>query len=172
MADLIGTTSGTSFTQLATFGKRHHSLPYSILCDSPRKLHPNDIFSQYSHVGVPKLELLLSWNFGRSYFPQIKFIWSMWGHYFIVLKNIFLMVYLTLIIDYLTFALTGFVIGNQIENLILTFFFISELMHKRSSWTMRRHFKHLHFKTFPMVCWGSNLMFFCLSNQGSKHSGL
>jgi len=89
VANLIGTTSSIIFTRLATFGKMHHSLPYNILCDFPCKLHPNDISSQYSHVGVPKLGLLLSWNFGHSYIPQIKFIWSMWRHYIITFKCIF-----------------------------------------------------------------------------------
>ncbi len=32
--------------------------PYSILCNAPRGLHPNDSFSRDSQVGVPKL----SWN--------------------------------------------------------------------------------------------------------------
>ncbi len=67
VADLVETTSNTSFTWPATFGRRHHSPPYSILCASPRGLHPNVIFSQDSQVGVPKLGLLLSQNFGRSY---------------------------------------------------------------------------------------------------------
>ncbi len=31
------------------------TFPYSILCNIPRGLHPNDSFSQDSQVGVPKL---------------------------------------------------------------------------------------------------------------------
>jgi hypothetical protein len=34
-------------------GGSHH--PYSILCSSRRRWHPNDYFSQDSQVGVPKL---------------------------------------------------------------------------------------------------------------------
>jgi hypothetical protein len=33
----------------------HHLPPYSILCDSPSHLHPNDTFSRDSQSGVPKL---------------------------------------------------------------------------------------------------------------------
>jgi len=37
-------------------------------------LHPNVIFPQDSQMGVPKLGLLLSQNFGHSYLSQIKSI--------------------------------------------------------------------------------------------------
>jgi hypothetical protein len=33
----------------------HHLPPYSILCNSPPRLHPNGSFSRDSQVGVPKL---------------------------------------------------------------------------------------------------------------------
>jgi hypothetical protein len=36
-------------------GGSHHLPPYSILCSSPRELHPNGTFSQDSQGGVPKL---------------------------------------------------------------------------------------------------------------------
>jgi len=36
-------------------GGSHHLPPYSILCSSPPKLHPNGLFSQDSQVGVSKL---------------------------------------------------------------------------------------------------------------------
>jgi len=36
-------------------GGSHHLPPYSILCSSPRDLHPNDSFSRDSQSGVPKL---------------------------------------------------------------------------------------------------------------------
>jgi len=45
VTDLIGTTLNTRFTQPTAFGKRHHSLPYNILCVSLWGLHTNDIFS-------------------------------------------------------------------------------------------------------------------------------
>ncbi len=36
-------------------GGSHHLPSYSIFCSSPRRLHPNDTFSQDSQSGVPKL---------------------------------------------------------------------------------------------------------------------
>ncbi len=36
-------------------GGSHHLPPYNILCSSPQRLHPNDIFSWDSQGGVPKL---------------------------------------------------------------------------------------------------------------------
>ncbi len=36
-------------------GGSHHLPPYSILCSSTRRLHPNGSFSRDSQVGVPKL---------------------------------------------------------------------------------------------------------------------
>ncbi len=92
--DLVGTTSNTIFTRLATFGRRHHSPPYSIFCAFPWGLHPNVIFPWDSQVGVPKLGLLLFSNFGYSYIFQIKFVLRMWGQYLIALKRIFSKVYI------------------------------------------------------------------------------
>jgi hypothetical protein len=100
-ADLIGTTSNTSFTQHTTFEKRHHSPPYSIFYASLHGPHPNVVFSQYSQVGVPKLGLLLSRNFGHSFLSQIKSISRMQGKYVITLINIFPMVYSTLQSDFI-----------------------------------------------------------------------
>jgi len=37
---------------------------------------------------------------------------------------------------------------------------------------MQGHFRNLHFKTFPMVSLGSNLVIVYLFNQGFKHLGL
>jgi hypothetical protein len=48
VVDLIGITLSTSFTWLTTFVRKHHSFSYSIFFDSPQRLHPNGIFSQYS----------------------------------------------------------------------------------------------------------------------------
>ncbi len=45
-------------------GGNHHLPPYSILCSSTRRLHPNGSFSRDSQGGVPKLswfELLRFW---------------------------------------------------------------------------------------------------------------
>jgi hypothetical protein len=43
----------------------HHLPPYSILCDSPWRLHPNGYFSRDSRMGVPKsrqMGLLALWS--------------------------------------------------------------------------------------------------------------
>jgi hypothetical protein len=97
VANLIGTTLSRNFTWPATFGRRHHSPPYNIFCASPQGLHPNVIFPQDSQVGIPKLGLLLSQNFGRSYLSQFKSILRVRGHYLIALENIFPTMYSTFI---------------------------------------------------------------------------
>jgi len=91
--DLVGTTSRTSFTRPTTFGKRHHSPPYSILCTFLFIPHPNVTFSQDSQVKVPKLGLLMSQTFGCLYLSQIKFISKIQEQYLVALENIFPMVY-------------------------------------------------------------------------------
>jgi len=91
--DLVTTTSSTSFTRPVTFGRMHHSPPYSILCAFLQGLHPNVIFPQDSQVGVPKLGLLLSQNFGRSYICQIKYVLKVQWQYLIALEFFFSMVY-------------------------------------------------------------------------------
>jgi len=48
---------------------------------------------------------------------------------------------------------------------------LRQLMHLKSKWTMRGHFRHLHFDTFPMVSWGANFMFVCLFNQCFEYLG-
>ncbi len=91
-AYLIGTISSTSFTWLATLGRRQHFLPYSIFCASSWGLHPNVTFPWDFQVGVPKLGLLLSQNFGHSYLFQIKFVLTVQEQYLIAFENIFPMV--------------------------------------------------------------------------------
>ncbi len=88
MADL-GTTSSTNFTQPATFARRHHPFPYSILYVYLRGQLPNVNFPQDSQVGVPKLGLLMSQNFGCWYHFQIKSVLIMWRQHLIALKKIF-----------------------------------------------------------------------------------
>jgi hypothetical protein len=54
----VGTSHGHFYTQDSPrpgFGGSHHLPPYSILCSSPLRLHPNGYFSRDSQVGVPKL---------------------------------------------------------------------------------------------------------------------
>jgi hypothetical protein len=70
--------------------------PYNIFYASPRGLHLNVTFPQDSQVGVPKLGLLLSQNFGHLYHSQIESFLRVRGHYYIALENLFSMVYSTL----------------------------------------------------------------------------
>jgi hypothetical protein len=69
-----------------------NSPPYSILCAFSWGLHPSVTFpldSRDSQVGVPKLGLSLSQNFGHLYLSQIKSILRAQGQYLITLENIF-----------------------------------------------------------------------------------
>jgi hypothetical protein len=55
---VLGRATGNTDTQDSPrpgLGGSHHLPPYSILCNSPRRWHPNGHFSQDSCVGVPKL---------------------------------------------------------------------------------------------------------------------
>jgi hypothetical protein len=54
---VLGRATGNTDTQDSPrpeLGGSHHLPPYSILCSSPWRLHPNGYFSQDSRVGVPK----------------------------------------------------------------------------------------------------------------------
>ncbi len=54
---MLGRATGNTDTQDSPrpgLGGSHHLPPYSILCSSPRRLHPNGYFSRDSRVGVPK----------------------------------------------------------------------------------------------------------------------
>jgi hypothetical protein len=54
---VLGQATGNTNTQDSPrpgLGGSHHLPPYSILCSSPRRLHPNGYFSRDSRVGVPK----------------------------------------------------------------------------------------------------------------------
>ncbi len=54
---MLGRATGNTDTQDSPrprLGGSHHLPPYSILCDSPRRLHPNGYFSRDSRVGVSK----------------------------------------------------------------------------------------------------------------------
>jgi hypothetical protein len=99
--DLIRSTLSTSFTRPTTFGKRHHSPPYSTFYVFLWGLHPNVTFPWDSQVGVPKLGLLLFQNFGCSYFFQIKYFLKMWRQHFIAFKKIFPTMYTTLQLDFI-----------------------------------------------------------------------
>ncbi len=60
--DLVGITLSISFTQSLTFGQKHHSLPYNILCDSLWGYIQMTFF-----LGIPKWESQ-NWDF---YCPEI-----------------------------------------------------------------------------------------------------
>jgi hypothetical protein len=54
---VLGRATGNTDTQDSPrpgLGGSHHLPPYSILCSSPRRLHPNGYFSRDSRVGVSK----------------------------------------------------------------------------------------------------------------------
>jgi hypothetical protein len=54
---VLGRATGNTDTQDSPrprLGGSHHLPPYSMLCSSPRRLHPNGYFSRDSRVGVPK----------------------------------------------------------------------------------------------------------------------
>ncbi len=54
----VGTSHGHFYTQDSPrpgLGGSHHLPPYSILCSSPPRLHPNGSFARDSQVGVSKL---------------------------------------------------------------------------------------------------------------------
>jgi hypothetical protein len=117
--NLVGTTSNTSFTIAVTFGRKHHSFPYSILCDSSQGLHPNGIFFQDSQVGVSKLKLLLFWNFGCLYIFKSNLFGSCDTIFYNLQKDFSNNILHTPIGDHFTPTLKGFVIEGQIENLTL-----------------------------------------------------
>jgi hypothetical protein len=102
-------------------------------------------------MGVPKLGLLLSQNFGLPYFFQIKYFLRIESQNFMALENIFPMMYNTFQLD-------------------LIWFLLSRGLWSEVKFPMWRHFKYLWFKTFLMVLWVSNLVFVFFFNQGSEHS--
>jgi len=75
--DLVRIILSSNFTSFATFGRRDHSPPYSIFCDFPPRIHPNNTFCEDSQMGVSKPILLMFQNFCHLYIPQIKPIWNM-----------------------------------------------------------------------------------------------
>jgi hypothetical protein len=71
------------YTTPVTFRRRHHSPPYSIFYAFMWGLHSNVTFPRDSQIGVSKLRVLISHNFGRSYLLQIFFFLEMKEKYFI-----------------------------------------------------------------------------------------
>ncbi len=81
-------------------------------------------FSPNPQVGVPKLGLLLSQNFGRSYLFQIKFFFkNVKAKSYSLQKNLSKGVYHAPIGAHLTPAFKGLVVKSQIPNLTPAPFF-------------------------------------------------
>jgi hypothetical protein len=111
--------TNSNFIKLATFGRRHHSLPCRTFHDSPWGLHSNNIFSQAFQVGVPKFELLLFWNHNHLYLYQIKHVWKHTkAIYYNLQKYLSNNVWHVLVRPHLTPASKGFVVKNQISTLL------------------------------------------------------
>jgi hypothetical protein len=84
-------------------------------------LHSNDIFSLDSQVRVPKLELSLFQNFGRLYFSSNQaYLDHARAIYYNLQKYLSNNVLHVLIGVDLTSTLEGFVVKNQIFNLVPT----------------------------------------------------
>jgi hypothetical protein len=115
-------------------------------------------------MGVSKLRLLLFWNFWCLYIFKSTLFGTCDTISYSFQKDFSNGILHTPIGDHFTLTLKGFVVKSQIEP--LAFLLII------TQWIIWRHFRHLHFKTFTMVSWGPNLVFFYLFNEGSKHLGL
>jgi hypothetical protein len=87
VTEVVETISNTSFTWLATFGRRHHPLPIVYFVPFHEDYMQMSFFVRIRTFVVP--------NFGHSCLCQIKFFFKR-GQYFIALKKIFPMVYNTL----------------------------------------------------------------------------
>jgi hypothetical protein len=86
--------TGNSNSQDSPLGGSHHLPPYSILCASPRRPHPNGILSWDSQVGVSKflnlgllqlwgpitfsIDLQLIWGLKQSFISCWKIFNDMW----------------------------------------------------------------------------------------------
>jgi len=137
---------------------KHHSLPYNILYDIPWGLHSNEKFYQNFQVGNPKNEIfvvLKFWTFISS--SNQTFLEHARALSHSLRRNLFNSVSHAPIGDHLSFTLKRFV--------------VPPFFYHNSCISFLKHFRHLHFKTFPMLSYESNLVFFCHYNQGSEHLG-
>ncbi len=129
----------------------HHLPPYSILYNSPPRLHPNGSFSRDSQVGVPKLSRVGVSGLWKIISPHPKLRsgqglnQSCSSHR--ELSNT------------MSHSLRRrreevdsrlLVVGSQIGSLTPSPSFAHNLGY-RSKWPMRGHFGHLHFKSFPLI---------------------
>jgi hypothetical protein len=130
----------------------HHLPPYSILCSFAWRLHPNGTFSRDSQGGVPKLSRFGLPGLWASITSRPK-LRSGQG------LNQSSSSHRRLSNGVSHFTCTHrdridsrlLVVGNQTVSLTPGPSFDHNLCCKFSKWLMRGHFRHLHFKTFPMV---------------------
>jgi hypothetical protein len=119
-----------------------------------------------SQMGVPKLGLLLSQNFGCLYLSQIKSFFENVRKIFYSFQKIFP------IGAHLAPIFKGFMVESQISNLTLA----PSFDHNSCKLGLNEQFKVTlsiyASRNLLMVSWGPNLVLVCLSNQGSKHSQL
>jgi hypothetical protein len=116
VTDLVRTISSTSFTWPATFGRKDHSPPYNIFYASLKGLHPNVTFPQDSQMGifVPKLWKLIFFQID-FFFENARAI----SYSPLPLNRSFQRCKTCPVKPHLTFDFKGFVVGNQILNLII-----------------------------------------------------
>jgi hypothetical protein len=119
VTNLIGTTSSTSFAWHATFGMKHHSPAYNILCDFPHGLNPNDIFLRLRNES-PKTKTLIILKFWNTFISSSNQTFSehVRAISYNFLKYIFNGLLHIPIRNHLTPALWGFMVRSQIPNLI------------------------------------------------------
>jgi hypothetical protein len=116
---LSKTTSSTSFTQPATFGRRHHSPTYSIFYDSLWGLHPNGIFFKSLKWESQNWDFCCLKTLDIRIFLKSSFFWDHARALYYSQKDISNGVSHVPIKNHLTLALRGFLVENQILNLVL-----------------------------------------------------
>jgi len=115
------------------------------------------------------LGLLLSQNFGHSYRSQIKYSWNMWKEYLITSKDFSKGVLHAPIRNDLTCTLRGFVVRNQILNLILGPSFDHNSFISNLNEQCKGILSIYTLKPFQWYLGRAYLVFFYLFNQGSKY---
>jgi len=123
-------------------------------------------FFQDSQMGVPKLVLLLSQNFGCSYLYQIKYFFENVRKIFYSFQKIFP------IGIHLAPIFKGFMVGSQISNLILGLSFDHNSCKSGLNEQFKVTLSIYASRNLLMVSWGPNLVLVYLSNQRFKHSQL
>jgi len=114
-------TSSTNFTQPTTFGRRHHSFPYNILCAFLWRLHPNVTFPRTLKWESQNWDFSCPKTLDTHIF--LKSNLKVQGQYFIALENIFPTLYNMFQSDLIWPLLSKICGQNQISNLICSFFY-------------------------------------------------